>query len=347
MTGPCVRYAVSFVLICVFISPFLQAAEQQLIIKENPDRSLFVFGGPTWNMIRKDGGKYIYCWDASAGVETVIYSSPVAIRHVMATKAGYIAFTDYSRESSSSVTYRLQILNPEAQIVRTVSAQDPIFSVSWSPDGKRLSYITGKSSEQLRGRGYDDAQTIIYDVETGTSKPVFDGGYQITWASFDGNIYIYEPLKSPAVSMYVVKTGEVVETELKSIQFSPDGAYYFERAEDQIEGFGLYRRAANEPFSVGGEAASSQLAIKRLEAVRWFDDQRIMCIRQVDGTKPLYQQRSFLFNVETGEILESQGFILHHYITGEAIIVKQDGRLNLETLASMRRIMPEDLPPPR
>ena len=124
--------------------------------------------------------------------------------------------------------YRLVISDADGQNIRNaLNSADPIISPSWSPDGKKVAYVS-----------FEDRKPVIYVHELATGKRVMlsnqkgnnsapawtPGGKQLAISlSKDGNTQIYG-INSDGTGLHRLSRGYTIDTEP---QYSPDGRYIY------------------------------------------------------------------------------------------------------------------------
>ncbi len=122
----------------------------------------------------------------------------------------------------------------------------------WSPEGGQLVYIEGRYDidmfDMLLGRSL-----YLYDVSTRKTKKLTESVndeifWDVTWAEFDGNIYLWTQLVGEGWKVYRVdqEAGERELTDYKAVNFSPDGKFYFEESGEGGSPAMLFKRATNE-----------------------------------------------------------------------------------------------------
>jgi hypothetical protein len=133
---------------------------------------------------------------------------------------------------------------------------DSVRDYKWSPDSEHIVYVTGT----FRGRNENlgNTRAWIWDAGDKRRRQISDGGYFVSWASFDAHVYVWEFDKALGAPRSVVKydprSGLSEVTTHKSIYFSATGAYYYHPG----GGLGLREEVYNRVNDVG-MAASSQV----------------------------------------------------------------------------------------
>lgn len=129
---------------------------------------------------------------------------------------------------------RVRYPGPESEVSAKIAIVDGLGSllkeltgasggIAWSPDGTELAYTRGR---HVPDEGFASEGTFIYSLRTDESRQVYDKGSTLHWARFDGRLYIKRGGFDPdGVVVYAPATGEVEETGLKDVDFSPDGKY--------------------------------------------------------------------------------------------------------------------------
>jgi len=191
--------------------------------------------------------------------------------------------------------FRLVISDADGQNIRNAMASgDPIISPSWSPDGKKVAYVS-----------FEDRKPVIYVHELATGRRIAlsnqkgnnsapgwspDGKKLAISLSKDGNTQIYS-INSDGSDLQRLTRGRTIDTEP---QYSPDGRYiYF--TSDRGGQPQIYRMSAE------GEQAESA---KRVSFKQAFvtsprispDGKYLAYIANVGGAFRLY-----IMNLATGD----------------------------------------------
>ncbi len=122
----------------------------------------------------------------------------------------------------------------------------------WRPDSNALVYMMADQPKETRNFanqiGIYDVNTrthevIIADVQSQYVRPLYLRS--LTWAEFDGQIYVYNVSDTEPVFRLDLDSKRLVLTDYKGIMFSPDGDYYFRHSTEGAPVI-LYRQETNE-----------------------------------------------------------------------------------------------------
>ncbi len=156
--------------------------------------------------------------------------------------------------------YRLVISDADGQNIRNaLNSAEPIISPAWSPDGKRVAYVS-----------FEDRKPVIYIHELATGKRIAlsnqkgnnsapawspDGKKVALALSRDGNTQIYI-INADGSGLQRITRGSTIDTEP---QFSPDGRFiYF--TSDRGGNPQIYRMSADGEGSEGAKRISFKQA---------------------------------------------------------------------------------------
>jgi len=156
--------------------------------------------------------------------------------------------------------YRLVISDADGQNIRNaLNSAEPIISPAWSPDGKRVAYVS-----------FEDRKPVIYIHELATGKRISlsnqkgnnsapawspDGKKVALALSRDGNTQIYV-VNADGSGLQRLTRGSTIDTEP---QFSPDGRFiYF--TSDRGGNPQIYRMSAEGEGSEGAKRISFKQA---------------------------------------------------------------------------------------
>jgi len=153
----------------------------------------------------------------------LFYERITGVKGVFSTR---VAFVTRKALASNEFDYRLQIADADGQRARTVyKSGEPIISVSWSHDGKKLAFANKVG---------DRWKIFIQDLKSGKVSSISDArGYTSSPAfSSDGRYlaYVSSNRNSPEIYLYDFQTGKserltqntYIDTEPS---FSPDSKY--------------------------------------------------------------------------------------------------------------------------
>lgn len=211
-------------------------------------------------------------------------------RGVFSTRLSYVIH--------AGKTYRLVISDSDGDNARpALTSNEPIISPSWSPDGKRVAYVSFEARkpviyvhELATGR-----RLVLSNQKGNNSAPSWapDGKSLAIALSKDGNTQIYK-INADGSGLKRLTRGSSIDTEP---QFSPDGKYiYF--TSDRGGNPQIYR------MSTEGEAEGG---VTRVTFKHGYvtsprlspDGKNMVYVARVGGAFMLYLQ-----DLATGEVLE-------------------------------------------
>lgn len=146
---------------------------------------------------------------------------------------------------------------------------------SWSPAGDKIVFIEGKRSDKDDFWRPEYGKAIwVLDAVTGTKNILCradsNQNFQdVTWEKFDGNIYVkmmvhLEYGTRHGIFKYDLAKMSFVPTPYKSLDFSPDGKYYYYWDDSPVHL--IYSRETNEPVTFGQDS--------NFQLLDWFSDGR-------------------------------------------------------------------------
>jgi TolB protein len=210
-------------------------------------------------------------------------------RGIFSTRLSYVI--------RSGKSHRLVISDFDGENAKpALASNEPIISPSWSPDGKKVAYVSFESRkpvvyvhELATGR-----RTVLSDQKGNNSAPSWsvDGRHLALALSKDGNTQIYK-INSNGTGLDRLTRGRAIDTEP---QWSPDGKFiYF--TSDRGGSPQIYR------MSVNGEADGG---VQRITFKHSFvtsprlspDGKNMAYIARVGGAYRLHLQ-----DLTTGEVL--------------------------------------------
>jgi TolB protein len=207
--------------------------------------------------------------------------------------------------------FRLVISDADGQNIRTaLNSSEPLISASWSPDGKKIAYVS-----------FEDRKPIIYVHELATGKRIIlsnqkgnnsapswspDGKRLAVSLSQDGNTQIYS-VNADGTGLKRLTQGSTIDTEP---QFTPDGQFiYF--TSDRGGNPQIYRMQAD------GEQkeVAKRITFKQSYATSARispDGKNLVYIANAGGGFRLY-----LMNLITGDTmpLTETSFVVMHFVT--------------------------------
>ncbi len=191
--------------------------------------------------------------------------------------------------------FRLVISDADGQNIRNAMASgDPIISPSWSPDGKKVAYVS-----------FEDRKPVIYVHELATGRRIAlsnqkgnnsapgwspDGRKLAISLSKDGNTQIYG-INADGSGLHRLTRGNTIDTEP---QYSPDGRYvYF--TSDRGGNPQIYRMSAEGEQAEGAKRVSFKQGFVTSPRIS-PDGKYLAYIANVGGAFRLY-----IMNLATGD----------------------------------------------
>ncbi|MBU3604175.1 Tol-Pal system beta propeller repeat protein TolB [Polynucleobacter sp. AP-Kaivos-20-H2] len=191
--------------------------------------------------------------------------------------------------------YRLVISDADGQNIRNAMASgDPIISPSWSPDGKKVAYVS-----------FEDRKPVIYVHELATGRRISlsnqkgnnsapawspDGKKLAISLSKDGNTQIYG-INADGTGLHRLTRGNTIDTEP---QYSPDGRFiYF--TSDRGGNPQIYRMSSEGEQAEGAKRVSFKQGFVTSPRIS-PDGKYLAYIANVGGAYRLY-----ILNLATGD----------------------------------------------
>jgi hypothetical protein len=187
----------------------------------------------------------------------------------------------------------LRVLTADgAQITETIPL---VRQFVWNSDSRQIAYVVGR----YQGLDKEDAEPSvwIWDAAEKRSRKIRDGAHHVTWARFDGNLYLLELEKGGAVQVLRLNTatGSLEKTTHRDIYFSPSGEYYYGDA-----GYGpqenVYLRASDHALKDTSRTLSS---LNGFRPLGWAPDADLLLLeasrgpgRDAVSTKMVYDPAS-------------------------------------------------------
>jgi hypothetical protein len=205
-----------------------------------------------------------------------------------------VAETFYFEES------RLLVLSLEGELRASISG---VRRYAWDPSGRQIVYVSGTYTEE----GFSTTGTWIYGIDTGQAARIHSGGTDVQWATWDGNIYIYDPANADDPEIRVLRfeprTQELVPTSHQGIYFAPDGEHYYRQGSEG---------AAVELFQTGTDTRvdldlSIQLAGQTRDALfarSWLDEDSLIV------SSPFSRDGDYLVDIDTGTMRHATGAVI-------------------------------------
>ncbi len=246
--------------LALFAAGVVRASEDSLVVRidvERPQRVLM------WDAVAK-GSKPFYRspW---AGVRDVAVSPRGRTVAVLEADAGVVEGGEYARPPRS----RLRVLDARGKVLREVA--DDVQHFTWSPDGRRLAYVTGEYAEG--GVGFAPRAGFILDVGSGKKRPLagVEHPYELHWLTMEREDALFARAlvaeEGTAVLRFDVASGAVARHPGHAFHFSPDGEYYLVEPSEAIEE-GLCRPSQEGDSCLRVFERRSDKAIAGLSATR-------------------------------------------------------------------------------
>ena len=318
-----------------------------------PSSDTFIYGGSSfYARSRRDEDEIhtLYLRQPGANVDDILFRSEGALSNIKASSHGeFIAVLDLSsrenvsREESNYVSRQygldglveiyydiqsiLRILNLQGDLLASIS---DVQRYTWDPSGRRIAYLTG--TEYEGGFGFLSTGAWIHDVSTERAEQIHSGGYDIQWANWDGNIYIYDPFNETfpetRVFQFDIDTEELVTSSHQGVYFSPEGRYYFAQG---YEGSSLkvFETETEDEVSVDLTIHSPDRTLEAFSAAGWLDENILIVHSPIPNDRGDY-----LYGIDARTMWQADGRIVP--------VSRSDGRaLVIEGMTVVERSIEE------
>jgi hypothetical protein len=248
------KIKISFMLIIIGIFVSLINMSYAKIIYDEENNIIYFSGWP----LKENQLSQIYSANLKSGEVKSFYKAENGFLayHLDCDKS--IIFC-IKRNNETNQTYDEEsiILNKEGKVIKEI--KDVISWTikeyfSWSPDGEKIVYVTGKSI--MEGHYlFEPKGVFIYDIQKDNIMKISEKGVDVKWAKYDNKIYIQNNFLSDSeadVSVYDPKSGQLTKSDKKGIIFSDDGKYYIAKkvigfAEEAQTEYSVYDNSNNKP----------------------------------------------------------------------------------------------------
>lgn len=243
-------------------------------------------------------------------------------------------------------------INPEGKEMGRLDAD--VRKFSWSPDGRKIAYITGTYYEG--GVGFKTTGVWIFDLAKKSRKRIkkdfshrkmddFEGGgIEIRWASHDNNVYIRDFDYLDGIYRYSTAAGKSERVDYHGIDFSPDGKYYIgEQAGDTIHQR-LYLSASNieitdrlrERFGGNLRDAGFHWVFKEGHLMQFVKKQPLSRTEKRIEIRTIANKRALAYNViydiEANRVIKDVTLPVSRWkATPHKLVFEKDGELIVET----------------
>ena len=258
----------------------------------------------------------------------------------------YVSFLQTVSKPDKSLAYDLYWISLDGEVKGKIEG---VFVYDWSPDGRRIAYLTGKESQE-------DVPCItdglwIYDVKTGSKKKICAYGNYLNWDTWDGNLYFEDQQSSGderGMFCYDVRKGKIAKTPYKTFWFSPDGKYYLNSLDMECDTPNeIVDRATNTALTHLGKREITLELKWGIELSEWLDKDWVSCIESYyykyserRKNKPVWDCWNFVLNIATGELRITPERILGK-IQGDKLVVAVKGNplaFNIVPLDSLEKV---------
>jgi hypothetical protein len=210
----------------------------------------------------------------------------------------------------------LRILNLQGDVLDSIP---DVRRYTWDLSGDRIAYITG--TEYEGGFGFSPTGTWFYDVASRQAERIHSGGYDVQWAAWNGNIYIYDPFKEQfpdtRVFQFDTSSGELATTSHQGIYFSPDGRRYVAQG---YEGSSLrvFETESEGEIAVDLTIYSLDRSREAYFAAGWLDESTLIVPTPIPG-----DQGDYLYDIDSRTMWQADGPIVPVRRADDEVLVLQ------------------------
>ena len=226
---------------------------------------------------------------------------------------------------------------------RTLKSLHGVYDYSWSPEGRRIAYVSGDHYEG--GRGFLATGVWLLDVDSGEIRKINEVGFYVKWAKHDGRIYIEGP---DGIVAFDPTTERTEPTTVKGLRFSPNGEYYYRRASEGGP-FRIFDASSDEDITDQFAIFAVESTIKRMRHIQpylWLDDTSFVFPTPWWGVEGRRKNLGYVFSVATGELRQLRGETIIGTTDDRekpVIAIDRDGMFQTLDLDAMPEISPEIL----
>jgi hypothetical protein len=320
--------ALSFLTV-VFLFPCASGQEMDVVFGANA--GIVICGGRMYDYTQY---KYIshtyapwsvYVLDVKTGSQRVAWKNDIPFRNPGLSRSNTLL--GIIECNASSGTHDLKIATLEGRERKKIVG---VHKFVWSPHDERLAYISGEDREE--GLEFASTGIWVYDPATDTTKKVYSAGYDLSWAEFDGNLYIWQCTDGPTkVFRYDPRKETTTGTPYAGVYFSPDGKYYFHMT---TEGgpFRLFLREGDQEIT----KRFAFLALPSKENIfprQWLDNHTLAI-----PSHKTNDERDYVLDVEKDVVKRASGQIIALIGDTQELLLLKEGRVVKEKVSDLEPV---------
>jgi hypothetical protein len=305
------------------------AAENTVGVDFVLDSRIVVYGGGYYSHRSQNPQdlQILYAEELATNVPKILYRGEGALSDIQASQEDdLVAVIERSWEENVSkerATYVDRRVNESGQVIEFYYAEGSTLVVldldgtiigrianvrryAWNPRGGRIAYISGDYSEG--GFGFRSTGTWVYDISTRQAEQIHSAGWDVHWASVDGDVYIYDPFDEAFPDTHVLRfdpgTNQLLATPHEGIYLSPNGSYYYVQGREGTP-LKVFQTETDSEVPVDLSIESSERARLADYARGWFDEQTLIVASPVPN-----DDQDYLCDVSTGTIRRASGPVI-------------------------------------
>ena len=257
------KIGLMLIIIGMFISSFNVSYAKNIYDEEN--NTVYIGGWPIealrsyWDKSDEKISTKLFSVDFKRAENKLFYSTQMEIGAYDLSFKNYIAIcTQQNNKQGDILAEKLIILDKDGKIIKTIEGvvtRHLNGYFSWSPDGKKIVYVTGKAIMEER-YPFEPKGIFIYDILLDKIIKISEKGTDVRWAKYDKKIYIQDNfLENSAadISVYDPVENKLMKTSKKGFVFSDDGKYYIAEKlngflEESMTEYSIYDNTSNKPI---------------------------------------------------------------------------------------------------